>query len=342
MMRQVVARGGRVCVDEVPTPAASGNRLLVRAICSLISPGTEAMLIAASRSQPAGAQPLGYGLVGRVDSVGPEAPPIEIGTLVACAGSEYAPHAEVAAVPALMATPLPHGVDARAAAFSTLGTIAMHALRQGDIVLGSRAVVIGLGVVGQLLAQLIRAAGAHVLGIDLVSARATLAARLAGARVLDAHSPHLAADVLRWAGGAGADTIFLCTAGGDGLVDRAASLARDRGHIVVVGTPTLAYERDGIFAKELDLRIARATGPGRYDPMYEVQGVDYPIGYVRWTQARNRAEFLRLLADGVVRVDPLITHTFDIGEAPAAYAALRDHPESTMGVLLRYGAPAST
>jgi threonine dehydrogenase-like Zn-dependent dehydrogenase len=339
-MRQVLARGGTVRVEEVPAPVASGNTLLVRAVCSLISPGTEAMQIAASRSHPA-PQPLGYSLVGYVEDRGPAAPSIDPGTLVACAGGEYAPHAEWAAVPPLMATPVPGGVDARAAAFATLGTIAMHALRQGEVVLGSRVVVVGLGVVGQLLAQLVRVAGAQVLGIDLVQARASLASRLAGAHVVDAEGATLVDDVMRWTGGIGADSVFLCTAGGEGVVDGAARLARDRGHLVVVGTPALEYARDTIFAKELDVRIARATGPGRYDPVYERQGVDYPVGYVRWTQARNRAEFLRLLADGLVRVDPLITHTFDVGDAPVAYDALRDRPESTMGVVLTYGATAS-
>jgi threonine dehydrogenase-like Zn-dependent dehydrogenase len=337
-VRQVVARDGAVHVVDVPSPEVPPNGVLVRAECSLISPGTEAMQIAASAGITDRAQPLGYSLVGRVIARGRDAPAIELGALVACAGGEYAPHAEIAAVPRLMATAVPDGVTAEAAAFTTLGAVAVHALRQGRVALGERVVVFGLGVVGQLLAQVARAAGGRVLGIDPLASRAATARRL-GAEMVG-NPATVAADVESWSSGLGADCVFLCTAGGDDVLDRAAGVVRDRGRVVIVGTPSIQMRRAALFSKELEVTIARAYGPGRYDLAYEVDGRDYPVGYVRWTQERNRAEFLRLLGAGLVRVEPLITHAYDVGDAPAAYAALRDHPESAMGMLLRYDAAA--
>lgn len=346
-MRRVMARGGAVHVEEVPAPATPVNGYLVEAICSLISPGTEMAIIAGTSKQADGAQTLGYSLVGRVIQAGPQAPPVRAGTVVACAGFEYSPHAEIAAVPRLMATPVPDGVDQQAAAFTTLGAVAIHALRQGRVSLGDRVVVIGLGVVGQLLAQVARAAGARVAGLDVLHSRAELARRLGTELALDPHKVDApgegdaAGEVARWTGGLGADVVFLCTSGGEGVLDLAARLARNRGRIVIVGTPVIAMQRDLLFARELEITIARAYGPGRYDPVYEIEGIDYPPGFVRWTQERNRAEFLRLLAAGLLRVTPLITHTFRLDEAPAAYAALRDDPASTMGVILTFDAPTT-
>ena len=134
----------------------------------------------------------------------------------------------------------------------------------------------------------------------------------------------------------GADCVLLCTSGGGDVVNLAARLTRDRGRLVIVGTPPIQVDREVFFARELELTIARAYGPGRYDPVYEREGVDYPPGYVRWTQERNRAEFLRLMADGLVQVEPLITHTFSIDQAVSAYAVLQQKPESAMAVLLTY------
>lgn len=334
-MRRVVASGGEAVIETIPPPSLPPKGYLVAGECSLISAGTELMTIAASADgRPA--RPLGYSLVGRVLACGPEAPPLPIGQRVACAGFQWAWHAERVAVPFRMITVVPDGVPAESATFTTLGALALHALRQGQITIGDRAVVVGLGVVGQVLAQALLAAGSDVCALDLVASRRRKAADLGVPLVAGEPGDDAAGIVRDWSGGVGADTIFLCTAGGAGLVELACGLARDRGRIVIVGTPPIDVPRDPFFARELTLTIARAYGPGRYDPTYEEEGIDYPIGYVRWTQERNRIEFLRLLDRGMVRVAPLISHRFELAEAPAAYRLLGQAPESAIGVLLTY------
>jgi len=333
-MRRVIARSGAAVVEVVETPVAPRNGFLVRAVCSLISPGTELGLIAASSRSDT--RPLGYSLAGRVVGAGPEAPAVAEGTLVACAGFEYSYHADFAAVPRLMATAVPPQVSAQAATFTTLGATAIHALRQGRISLGDRVVIVGLGLVGQLAAQVTRAAGARVAAMDLLPSRAALAGRLGAEVTPDPHRATLVDEIREWSGGMGADCVLLCTSGGGDVVNLAARLTRDRGRLVIVGTPPIQVDREAFFARELELTIARAYGPGRYDPVYEREGVDYPPGYVRWTQERNRAEFLRLMADGLVQVEPLITHTFTLDQAVSAYAVLQHTPESAMAVLLTY------
>jgi threonine dehydrogenase-like Zn-dependent dehydrogenase len=334
-MRRVVARGGEAVVESVAAPSLPAKGYLIAGECSLISAGTELMTIAASADgRPA--RPLGYSLVGRVLASGPEAPPLPTGQRVTCAGFQWAWHAEQVAVPFRMTTVVPTGVPAEAATFTTLGALALHALRQGEITIGDRAVVIGLGVVGQVLAQTLLAAGADVCALDLLASRRRKAADLGVPLVLGAPDDDPATIVREWSAGFGADTIFLCTAGGEGLVELACAMARDRGRIVIVGTPPIHVPRDPFFARELTLTIARAYGPGRYDPVYEEEGIDYPVGYVRWTQERNRIEFLRLLDRSLVQVQPLISHRFDLTEAAAAYRLLEQAPESAIGVLFVY------
>jgi threonine dehydrogenase-like Zn-dependent dehydrogenase len=238
-----------------------------------------------------------------------------------------------------MTTVVPDRVPPEAAAFTTLGALALHALRQGQITIGERAVVIGLGVVGQVLAQTLLAAGADVCALDLLPSRQELATQLGVPLVIGAPPEDSLAIIRDWSAGTGADTVFICTSGGEGLVELACQLARDRGRIVIVGTPPITVPRDPFFARELTLTIARAYGPGRYDPLYEEQGIDYPIGYVRWTQERNRVEFLRLLDRQLVQVKALITHRFPIADAAAAYDLLRNQPQTAIGVLFDYSSP---
>lgn len=333
-MRRVLARQGVVVVTETPVPSAPHNGYLVEAEYSLVSPGTELGLISAS--QDGTERSLGYSLVGRVAAAGQAAQPFPPGQPVACAGYQWAWHAEYVAIPPLMATAIPDGVDPRAATFTTLGAVAMHALRQGGVMLGDRAVVVGLGVLGQLLVQLLQAAGVHAAGLDLVEERCALARRLGAELALGENGPGISEKLREWSEDLGADCVFLCTSGGDEVVSLACALARDRGRLVVVGTPPLHVPRETFFAKELTMTIARAYGPGRYDPVYEEQGVDYPVGYARWTQGRNCAEFLRLLGNGRVRVESLISHVFSVEQAADAYALLRQDPGGAMGVLFRY------
>lgn len=320
----------------LPLPA---NGYLIGSERSLISAGTELMAIAASADgRPA--RPLGYSLVGRVIASGPDAPPLPLEQRVTCAGFQWAWHADIVAVPFRMTTVVPEGVSPEAATFTTLGALALHALRQGQVTIGERAVVIGLGVVGQVLAQTLLAAGADVCAFDLLASRRRLAKRL-GVRLVAGAERDNPVDIVReWTGGMGADVIFPCTAGGEGVMALACELARDRGRVVIVGTPPLTVPRDPFFARELTLTIARAYGPGRYDPVYEEDGIDYPVGYVRWTQERNRIEFLRLLDRRLVRVEPLISHRFALEDAAAAYDLLRTEPQLAIGVLFDYERPS--
>jgi threonine dehydrogenase-like Zn-dependent dehydrogenase len=334
VIRQLVVEAGRTVLVEVERPRPRSNGYLVRTEWTLISPGTELDIVRRS-AESGGRERIGYSLVGTVLAAGPEAPSLPIGARVACSGFQFSSHAELASVPHRMTALVPDGVPARSAAFTTLGALALHALRQGQVRLGETAVVLGLGVVGQLLAQVVRAAGARAAVFDPLEARLALATRLGAERALD--GAHLVEDVLEWTDGVGTDCVFLCTAGGQGVISSACSMARDRGTIVVVGTPPLDVPRDPFFQKELQLRIARAYGPGRYDPSYEEDGIDYPIGFVRWTLQRNMTEFLRLLDRGLVQVEPLITHEIPFERAEEAHGVLRDRPSEALGVLLRYG-----
>jgi threonine dehydrogenase-like Zn-dependent dehydrogenase len=333
-MRQLVAERGRTVLVEVEPPPLRPGGYLVRTEWTLISPGTELDLVQRSAAH-GGRESLGYSLVGTVIAAGAAAPPLAPGTRLACSGIQFSPHAELASVPFRMAAVVPAGVPAKAAAFTTLGALALHALRQGQVQLGETVVVLGLGVVGQLLAQVVRAAGARVAVFDPLERRQALAVRLGAEQGLSAG--RLAEEVHTWTGGLGADCVFLCTRGGQGVVETACALARDRGTLVVVGTPRLELPRDPLFMKELQLRTVRAYGPGRYDPRYEEEGSDYPVGYVRWTLQRNLAEFLRLLDRGLVQVEPLITHELPFRRAAEAHPLLRERPAEALGVLLAYG-----
>ena len=223
-IRRVVAQGGQAAVEDVADLVVPENGYLVAAECSLISAGTELMAIAASADgRPA--RPLGYSLVGRVVACGPEAPPLPLGQRVTGAGFQWAWHAERVALPFRMTTVVPDGVSAEGSAFTTLGALALHALRQGQVTIGERAVVVGLGVVGQLLAQTLLAAGADVCALDLLASRRRLAKRLGVSLVTGAKADDPRVIVRDWSGGVGADTIFLCTAGGEGLLELACELA---------------------------------------------------------------------------------------------------------------------
>ena len=332
-MRQLLAVHGRPTIVDVAEPPLRSNGYLVEADWSLISSGTETGLIQRSAAEQTH-QPLGYSVVGRVVRAGADAASLPEGTRLCCAGFQFSPHAERISVPAMMSVPLPPRVDPRAGAFTTLGTVAIHALRQGCVQLGERVVVIGLGVVGQLLSQIARAAGARVAVADLVTSRRELALRMGAERALDPTLP--APDAMAWSDGQGADVVFLCTSGGAGLTDLACAIARDRGTIVVVGTPPLDVPRDPFFQKELQLRIARAYGPGRYDPRYEEEGIDYPFGHVRWTEGRNMAEFVRLLDRGLVDPLPLVTHHLPFTRGTEAYALASNPRSDALAILLDY------
>jgi predicted dehydrogenase/threonine dehydrogenase-like Zn-dependent dehydrogenase len=282
--------------------------------------------------------PIGYSSAGVVIAAGELASGVEVGDRVACAGAEYANHAEVVYVPSNLVAKVPDGVDLADAAYSTVGAIAMQGVRQAGVSLGDCVAVIGLGLLGQLAAQMLRAAGCRVAGIDLDGRKCELALGLGAEAAWAGENAELVQRGLGLTGGRGFDAVII-TAGtsSDGPVELAGELCRDRGTVVVVGDVGMKLPRKPYYEKELTLRLARSYGPGRYDPMYEEVGVDYPIGYVRWTEQRNMQEFLQLVASGAVKLGPLTTHRFPVDEAAQAYEQVQGKGEGlAVGVLLEY------
>ncbi|MEU5217246.1 bi-domain-containing oxidoreductase [Streptomyces sp. NPDC020807] len=372
-MKQVVQnyKSGELAVLDVPVPECKPGGVLVRTSYSLISTGTELMkvseagmsMLGKARSRPDQVAkvmqsvatnglpatyrkvmgkldsytPLGYSLCGVVEQVGAGIDDVRVGDLVACAGNEHALHAEVNWVPKNLYTPLPEGLAPRHAAFGTVGSIAMQGVRQGEPQLGDVALVIGLGLIGQLVAQLLTASGARVVGVDPDPSRCELAVGLGAVVCGEPGSPAVDAAVESLTGGHGVDQVYLAAGGADnGPVELAARLCRDRGRVVDIGKTRLDLPWNAYYEKELDVRFSRSYGPGRYDPEYELDGRDYPIGYVRWTERRNLACFLDLLARGRVDVEPLISHVADFDDAVKTYERLKDGELKAVAVLFRY------
>ena len=372
-MKQVAQsmKDGRIEVLDVPVPALRPQGALIRTAWSLISAGTEGAkidlgqksLVAKARSRPDQAKQvldkvrregvlrtyrtvkarleernaIGYSSAGVVAAVGELAAGLAVGDLVACGGAEYANHAEYAYVPATLCARVPDGVGLDQAAFATVGAVALQGVRQSGATVGDRVAVIGLGLVGQITVQLLRAAGCEVAGADLDGARCAAAAAM-GAGASTSETGSAAATQLSAAtGGVGYDAVII-TAGtrSDAPIELAGQIARDRGTVVVVGDVGMHVPRPPFYEKELTLKLSRSYGPGRYDPLYEEMAVDYPIGYVRWTEQRNLSEFLRLVAEGRVDVTSLITHRFAVDDAAQAYRAITDPASGSLGVLLEY------
>lgn len=378
-MKQVAQnyRSGELTVLEVPPPGCAPGGVLVRSLYSLISTGTELMkvgesklsLIGKARARPdqlkkvidtvqqQGAlstyrkamnqldsyTPLGYSLSGVVVEVGEGAEEFRTGQLVACAGNEYALHAELNWVPINLCVPVPDGVAPHLAAFATVGSIALQGVRQADAKLGDVALVIGLGLVGQLVVQLLVASGVRVVGVDMVPDRCRLGEK-AGALICGSpEGTELAAvesALFQASGGLGADQIFLVAGGSsNGPVELAARLARDRARVVDIGKCKLDLPWTAYYEKELDVRFSRSYGPGRYDPRYEVDGVDYPAGYVRWTERRNLSCFIDLVASGGVDPEPLVSGTFPLTKATEVYERLGTGELRGVGFLFKYDGP---
>ena len=370
-MKQVLLDGrGRVNVVDVPAPALEPGYVLVRTAYSLISSGTET---AAIRQQSKGvieraaARPdlvrrvakqvlddgvsaardavrerlsrwnvVGYSLAGAVAEIGHGVEGLKSGDRVSCAGAEYAHHAEVAAVPAQLAVRVPEPVGLKAAAFAPVCAVAMQGVRRSGAALGETAVVIGLGLVGLLACRLLYAAGCQVVGVDPNPRRCRVAEQL-GCRAAAASYAEVSEQVSGLTAGRGADAVLICAATrSDDPVNRASDLVRERGRVVVVGDVGLSLRREGYYRKELDLFMSRSLGPGRYDRGYEVDGVDYPAAYVRWTERRNVEAGLGLMADGKLDPTPLVSASYRVSEAAAAYEHLAESPDS-VAVLLEYG-----
>lgn len=363
-------RDGKAVVEDVPAPIPKPGMVLVKTGASLVSAGTERMvvefagksLLGKARARPdlvrqvvdkarrEGAlstleaafnrldQPmaLGYSSAGTIVEVGAGAQGFKAGQRVACAGGGYAVHAEYAAVPVNLAAPLPEGVSFEAGAFGTLGAIALHGFRLARPQIGETVVVIGLGLLGLLSAGIARAAGCRVLGVDLDPARVALAEKFGIGAVRRSQAEEATSAFTK---GLGADVVLICadTSSND-PVELAGEAARERGRVVAVGAVGLEIPRRVYYYKELDFIVSRSYGPGRYDRDYEEGGQDYPAGFVRWTAGRNLAAFVELLGEGKLDVSALITHRFPIEEAAGAYELISGGGgETYLGVVLTYG-----
>ncbi len=371
-MRQLLQnlRTGRLELAEVPVPCVEGNRVLVRTEASLISTGTERALaelarkglLGKARARPDLVQkvltklrrdgfwatlravtqqldrwvPLGYSASGRIVAVGPEVRTFRVGTRVACAGAGIANHAEYNSVPELLAATVPEDVPAEDAAYATVGAIAIHAIRNAQVQLCENVAVIGLGLLGQLSVQILRAAGCRVVGLDPVAERRDLAASCGVNFVVPPNEACVAA-IRRWSGGLGVDAVLITAATtSNAPIELAAAIARDRARVVMVGVTGMQIPRKAYYEKELTFLISRSYGPGRYDLSYEEHGHDYPPGYVRWTEQRNLQAFLELVAQGAVRPRVLTTHRFPIDRAEEAFELILSGRESYLGVVITY------
>jgi predicted dehydrogenase/threonine dehydrogenase-like Zn-dependent dehydrogenase len=364
-------KDGRIQVLDVPPPTLRPHGVLVRTAWSLLSAGTERAkvdlgqksLVAKARSRPDQVaqvvakvrrdgvlstyrtvmarleeqNALGYSSAGVVMDVGELAGGFRPGDRVACGGGDYASHAEFAYVPGTLCVPVPDGIGLDEAAFATVGAVALQGVRQSGATLGDRVAVIGLGLLGLMTVQLLRAAGCEVAGVDPAETRCTLAAGFGAASVTSDSGEAGARSLVAATGGQGYDAVILTAATkDDGPIRLAGHIARDRGTVVVVGDVGMDIPRAPFYEKELTLKLSRSYGPGRYDPVYEELAIDYPPGYVRWTEQRNMAEFLRLIAERRIDMRALITHTFPVDRAPEAYDLLTDRAGGAVGVLLEY------
>ena len=369
-MKQVLRRGpGEMVVRDVPEPIALPHQVLIRPAFSLISAGTEGASIhrealirtvAARRAQAATVLAalkqngprrtiaevlarfsdyavLGYAGAGVVVACHPTVNDVMPGERVAY-GGEGSGHGEVIAAARRLVAPIPDNVPFEAACFTTLGSIALNAMRIAQIQLGETVTILGLGLVGQLIAQLARLQGGIVIAVDVKPER------IAVARTLGAHHGFNADDSLPSAiaavtDGRLADHVIIAAASRSARpCTQGLEICRDRGRLVVVGAVELSFPWHAMYLKEIQLLMSRGYGPGCYDATYERGETDYPVPYVRWTEHRNMQEFLRLLSRGEVDVQPLITHTFQLTQAPAAYDVVLDSARHSLGVVLKYAA----
>lgn len=340
-MKQVFVDGtGQIVVREVEQPTLGENGILSKTAYSVISTGTETMGIKARRKNPDPSKPdghTGYTTSGVVTAVGANVEGISVGDKIGSYGSQsmFGGHAEICHIGKNLAVKLPDNVSLKEAAFTGLGGIAMQAVRRSQLTLGENVLAMGMGVLGQIIARICHAAAYQVLASDFLEDRVKLA-RDAGIKAVNA-SEDVVSAVMDATEGRGADAVIISVATDSAEpITQALKAIRFGGRVVMVGVTKMEVDRSLFFTKEADFVISRAAGPGRYDPSYEGEGVDYPYCYVRWTEGRNLREFIRLISEKRLRVDDLVSHEFPVEQAADAYEQALDRPQETLGVLLKY------
>lgn len=330
-MKAIAAQHGKVVIANLDRPSLPAGHVRIRTEYSAISPGTEMTMIKNSTDHQI---VIGYSAVGIIVELGEQVSGLAVGQRVACYGAPYVRHAEELAVPSNLTAIVPDHVSPEEAAFAGLGAIAIHALRIADLRFGESAVVVGLGILGQIIAQISSAAANQVLGFDLNKDR------VAGMQKYMNHvydnQDELERQILTTTGGHGADSVILCAGGnGEELINSSLKWIRDKGKIVIVGDLTMKFSRELMFGKEAQVLISRAGGPGRYDKGYELENKDYPVGFVRWTEGRNVAEYIRLLAEQRISIKPLISRVVPIDSVEEAYDQYGPS-SSIMGTVFKY------
>jgi len=376
-MRQVAQyQDGRLELQEVPVPIAPPGGVLVRVTHSLISVGTERMkveqarmsLLEKAKARPDQVRkvldtaktlgwsaaidkvrnrletpaPLGYSACGVVEAVDSANTRFRVGDRVAVGGAECAFHADYVSVPDLLVAKVPDEVESWQAAYTTVASIALQGVRQLTPCLGDRVLVLGQGLVGLLVTALLRINGVRVMAADVLAEREPLAAAMGAERVAILGRDRLTELVPSWTDNYGVDAVMLCTAAqSNEPILEAAQALRERGCIVVVGNTKVELPWKMFYEKELCVRYSRSYGPGRYDPTYEQRGIDYPLGYVRWTEQRNFEACLELLRTGALDVTPLTTRRVPFSQAVDTYQGLLRHGKRDVGIVFEYGEPAS-
>ncbi len=373
-MKQVVQnyKTGEVKLIEAPAPLVKFGGVLVRNVNSVVSLGTEKLTISFARKSLLGKAlarpdltrqvidlaknegllkayrqamsrldnlvPLGYSSAGVVLEVGEGIEEFKIGERVSCARGGFASHAEIVFVPKNLCAKIPDNVDFESAAFATLGAIPLHAIRLCELGLGENIAIIGLGLLGQLAVQLAKASGYRVLGIDTDADKVSLAQKLGADDGTVIDKKDALSKARSFSKGYGFDAVLiLASSTSNQPLEIATEICREKGRIIAPGMVKLDVPREAFYHKELSLIVSRAWGPGFDDAAYELQGIDYPLGYIRWTERRNMEQFLELVAEGKVQLAPLITHRFKIDEADRAYKAMtEDASGKYIGVLLCY------
>ncbi|MFH1461443.1 MAG: bi-domain-containing oxidoreductase [bacterium] len=369
-MKQLFLDKGNVFLADIPIPQLESNNVIVKVYYSFISSGTEMATLAESekslikkfhensskqinkitgaiksdgivgtialiKSKLKEVLSLGYSCSGKVIAVGKNVNNFKVGDYVACAGAGFANHAEIISVPSNLATRVSNKALLKQASITTIGAIAMQGFRRANLSLGEKVCVYGLGLIGQITAQLCKLAGCQVFGIDIQKDRLELAQKLGIDFVFDASNVNIIDQLNFFTNHLGVDSTIITAASSSGqIIDNSMHITRKKGRVVLVGDVNLNFNRDPFYSKEIDFLISCSYGPGRYDSSYEAKGIDYPYSYVRWTENRNMELFVDLIENGKIDLNFLVAHEFDLFDAEKAYSFLRKN--NGLGALLSF------
>lgn len=332
-MRSIVAKNSQVLIVEDQKPTIKPSYLLIKTLYSAVSPGTELGMIGLSGDDQ---RNLGYSAVGVVAECGDEVEGYQLGDIVACYGAPYVRHSEYLLVPETLCAKVPSTMEAKEAALGGIGAIAIHALRVARLEFGESVIVVGLGLLGQMIAKIASAAAYDVIAYDLNEERVKMLEKEANITSFSTLED-LEQEIQTRTKGHGVDAVLLCAGGKRSpLTGQSLHWIRKQGKAVIVGDIEPDFPRNLMFGKEAQILISRAGGPGRYDPIYEKEAIDYPYGYVRWTEGRNVAEYVRLVNEKRINVQSFITDEVNLDDVPNAYKELRNQQSTTLTKIISY------